>query len=430
MHSAHALHAALESPRGTGVLRHLYGERPDVVAHQKKRYAALIDRFIAHFPLDAELCIFSAPGRTEVGGNHTDHNAGRVLAAAVDMDAVAVVARSDEPRIIVESDGYSRQEVALSGLAVREAEAGTTKALTRGVAARFASLGHAVGGFHACVTSSVLKGSGLSSSASYEVLIATILNTLYNAGRIEETEIARICQYAENSYFGKPCGLMDQTTSAVGGFVTIDFKDFTRPVVRQIPFDLAASGLSLVIVNTGGSHEDLTEDYAAIEREMKDVARALGARVLRELTRERVLADIPMLRKKVGDRAILRALHFFADDARVVQQVTALEEGRVMDFRRLVVESGESSWMLLQNCYSNRFVDQQGVCIGLAASQVLLDGIGAWRVHGGGFAGTIQAFVPTSAHNGYLEAMEALFGPFSCHDLTIRPVGALMLDLL
>ncbi len=430
MYSAHTLHAALDSPRGTGELQQLYGKRPDILAHQKKRYANLLDRFAALFPLDGEPRIFSAPGRTEVAGNHTDHNAGRVLAAAVNMDAAAVVARSDDRRIIVESEGYSRQEIVLDELAFREAETGTTQALTRGVAARFAALGHTVGGFHACAISSVLKGSGLSSSASYEVLIATILNTLYNGGRIEETEIARICQHAENHYFGKPCGLMDQTTSAVGGFVTIDFQDFQKPVVRSVPFDLAASGFSLVIVDTGGSHEDLTEDYAAIEREMKGVARALGARVLREVTRDQVLAATPELRKRVSDRAILRALHFFADDARVVEQVAALEQGRFGDFRRLVVESGQSSWMLLQNCYSNRFVDQQGVCIGLAASQAILGGIGAWRVHGGGFAGTIQAFVPASAHDAYIAAMKALFGPSSCHDLMIRPVGARELVLL
>ena len=429
MASAKELHAALSSARGTGILRQLYGDKASAVEEQGARYAALMEHFSSLFPEDRDPRIFSTPGRTEVGGNHTDHNAGRVLAAAVNLDAVAVVARSTDGRIAIQSEGYPRQDIRVDDLARRDSEAGTAHALTRGVAARFRELGHELGGFHACITSSVLKGSGLSSSASYEVLIATIINRLFNAGRIGDLEIAMISQYAENRYFGKPCGLMDQTTCAVGGFVTIDFKDFSRPLVQKVPFDFSAQGFSLVIVDTGGSHADLTEDYAAIEREMKDVARALGGRVLREFSRDIVLAEIPSLRKRVTDRAILRALHFFADDARVVEQVAALENGRFDDFLCLVIESGRSSWMLLQNCYSHRTVDRQGVSIGLAASQAILEGSGAWRVHGGGFAGTIQAFVPEAKLAEYLAAMRALFGPTSCHDLMIRPVGTTMFDL-
>jgi galactokinase len=429
MPSAKDFRAALGSARGAGTLRQLYGDTPAVIENQKARYALLLDRFSSLFPEDRDMRIYSTPGRTEVGGNHTDHNAGRVLAAAVNLDAVAVAARSSAGRIVVESEGYPRQEIRVDDLARRDSEAGTAQALTRGVAARMKELGHQVGGFHACVTSSVLKGSGLSSSASYEVLIATIINGMYNAGRMGDLDIAMISQYAENRYFGKPCGLMDQTTCAAGGFVAIDFKDFASPAVRKVPFDFAASGFSLVIVDTGGSHADLTEDYAAIEREMKDVARVLGGKVLRDVTRERVLAEMPSLRRHVNDRAILRALHFFADDARVAEQVAALEAGRFDVFLGLVVESGRSSWMLLQNCYPHAAVGQQGIAIGLAASEAILEGSGAWRVHGGGFAGTIQAFVPASKHAAYLQAMRALFGPASCHDLLIRPVGTTMLDL-
>ncbi len=264
MSSAKELRAALGTAPGAAALRQLYGENPAVIDDQKARYAALVDRYSSLFPEDRDLRFFSTPGRTEVGGNHTDHNAGRVLAAAVNLDALAVAAPSSDGCIIVESDGYPRQEIRVDDLERRETEAGTPQALTRGVAARIKERGYEVGGFHACVTSTVLEGSGLSSSASYEVLIATIINRLYNAGRISDLHVAMISQYAENNYFGKPCGLMDQTTCAVGGFVTIDFKDFANPLVRKVPFDFSASGFSLVIVEhrrqPRGPHRGLCSD--------------------------------------------------------------------------------------------------------------------------------------------------------------------------
>ncbi len=373
--------------------------------------------------------LFSTPGRTEVCGNHTDHNGGRVLAAAVDLDAIAVAAPTLDGLITVESEGYPRQSVRVDDLARKDAERSTATALTRGVAARMKDVGHAVGGFSACVTSAVLKGSGLSSSASYEVLIATILNYFWNAGGVPAVDLALIAQYSENEYFGKPCGLMDQTTCALGGFVTIDFQDFAHPRVRGVSSEFSGSGYAPVIVDTGGSHADLTDDYAAVKDEMKDVSRFFGGTVLRDVSKDRVLAELPALRGKVSDRAILRALHFYADDLRVEQEVKSLEGGRFQEFLAQVRESGLSSWTLLQNCYSIRNVREQGVPIALALSQALLGENGAWRVHGGGFAGTILSFVPDGKLSEYLSAMRAVFGPDSCHALSIRATGALMLDI-
>jgi galactokinase len=302
-------------------------------------------------------------------------------------------------------------------------------ALTRGIAARLAELGCRVGGFHACLSSRVLKGSGLSSSAAYEVAIATIFNHFYNGGSIPAVELAKACRWAENNYYGKPCGLMDQTACAVGGFVAIDFAQMSSPAVRRIELNFAATGFALVIVDTGGHHAELTGDYAAIEREMKDTARALGAELLRGGSRDRLLAMAPALRAAVGDRAILRALHFYDEDRRAAEEAEALGRGDLREFLRLAVESGESSWMLLQNCYPPAASKEQGVALGLAVSRSMLAGKGAWRVHGGGFAGTIQAFVPSALLPRYLEAMEGLFGPEACHCLRIRQAGAAMLHL-
>jgi galactokinase len=290
-------------------------------------------------------------------------------------------------------------------------------------------LGWTVGGFRARMTSAVPKGSGLSSSAAYEVLIVAILNAFYNEGRMPDIEAARIAQYAENSYFGKPCGLMDQTACAVGGLVAIDFEDPARPIVRKVDMPLAGSGFSMVIVDTGGSHAELNDEYAAIANEMRAVAQALGGRLLREFSRERVLENIALLRKKAGDRAVLRALHFFDENQRVAAQVAALEGGRFDEFLRLVVESGRSSWMWCQNCYPRGAVQEQGIPLALAVSQSILGGRGAWRVHGGGFAGTVQAFVPDALLDGYLRAIRGIFGEASCHELAIRPVGTRRLDI-
>jgi galactokinase len=427
--NAAALGKALESRKGITTLESLYGATPDAQARQTARYRSLITRFGAAFPRAEGSRLFSTPGRTEICGNHTDHNGGRVLAAAVNLDAIAVAAPTSDGLITIESDGYPRAEVRADDLAFRESERFTVAALARGVAARMRDRGHEVGGFCACVTSDVLKGSGLSSSASFEVLLGTILNHFYNRGAIGGVEIALIAQYAENEYFGKPCGLMDQTTCALGGFVTIDFKDFSRPLVRGVRSDFGGSGYVPVIVDTGGSHSDLTDEYASVKQEMKDVSKFFGGSVLREVSRDTVLAELPRLRGNVSDRAILRSLHFYADDTRVEGEVRALELGRIQDFLRLVRESGRSSWMLLQNCYSTRSVDQQGVPVALALSETLLGDEGAWRVHGGGFAGTILAFVGDAKLPEYLAGMRAVFGPASCYPLSLRAAGAVMLDL-
>jgi len=269
----------------------------------------------------------------------------------------------------------------------------------------------------------------LSSSAAYEVLVAVIVNELYNAAALNPVLLAQISQFSENNFFGKPCGLMDQTTCSVGGFVTIDFKDFENPIVRKVEYDFAASGFSMVIVDTGGNHADLNEDYTALEHEMKEVARSFGGQVLREFSAEKVFKNLAFLRTKVNDRAVLRALHFYADDQRVVDQVAALESNNFREFLRLIIESGNSSWMLCQNCYSHKNIEEQGISVALAASESILKGKGAWRVHGGGFAGTVQAFVPNDLLPGYVAEMNAIFGPNACTELMIRPTGAVRLEI-
>ncbi|MGE5557465.1 MAG: galactokinase [Bacillota bacterium] len=406
-------------------LARLYGKRPEVLEAQKKRYETLLKDFRSSFPGQREVDLFSAPGRTEVGGNHTDHNSGRVLAAAVDLDIVAAAAVTESGVITVRSEGHPTVEVNVEQLSPVRDERYTSTALVRGVAARFKEMGHRIGGFDAVLASRVPKGSGLSSSAAFEVLVGTVINHLYNGGRLDALQLAQIGQYSENVHFGKPCGLMDQTTSAVGGFVTIDFADQAKPVVRKINFDFAASGYRLVITNTGGDHTSLNEDYAALEHEMKDVARALGGQVLREFSGDKVLQNMKFLRTKVSDRAILRALHFYADDRRVADEVDALEKKDFGGFLRLVIESGYSSWMLCQNCYIPGDSRRQEIALALAVSERILKGRGAWRVHGGGFAGTIQAFVPEDKLPLYLQEMGGIFGPDACYELQVRSEGAM-----
>ncbi len=419
----------LDSPAGEKYLSQMYGDSESARDKQKKRFRQLLAQFGAAFPGRSNLQIFSASGRTEVCGNHTDHNAGRVLAAAVNLDNLAVVASNREGIIRVHSEGYAPCEIRVAELSPADKEKYTSTALIRGVCARLKELGFQVGGFEACISGDVPKGSGLSSSAAYEVLIVTILNHLYNDGKVDSVLAAQIGQYAENQFFGKPCGLMDQTTSAVGGFVTIDFKDFQNPVVKKVNFDFAASGHSVVIVDTGGHHADLNDEYAAVAGEMKAIARHFGGRVLREFSVEKVMSHLAELREKTGDRSILRALHFYADDQRVVDQVAALERNDFSEFLRLINESGRSSWMLLQNCYTGQDLKEQGVTLSLAVTQQLLQGRGACRVHGGGFAGTIQVFVPNEMVEGYIEKMEEFLGKGSCHRLIIRPLGAHKLQI-
>lgn len=399
----------------------LYGaEKLEV---QRERYIKAINAFAEIFgDMDAEL--ISAPGRTEVGGNHTDHQHGRVVAASVNMDVLAVVAPVKELNIRLQSEGYPLNEVDLSDLEIHQEEINKSNSLLRGVCARFVQLGYKVGGFCAYTTSDVLKGSGLSSSAAFEVMTGTVLSELYNEGKISPVEIAQIGQYAENIYFGKPSGLLDQTASAVGGFVAIDFKNPSAPVVEKIELDIEKSGYALCIVDTGGNHADLTPDYAAVPVEMRSIARELGCDFLRDIDVDVFYQNIASLRQKCGDRAVLRAIHFLNENERAEEQAKLLKAGEFEKFLDTVLASGRSSYMFLQNVYSPSNVDEQGISLALALAEQLLSGKGAWRVHGGGFAGTIQAYVPTEMTAQFKAVMEAAFGEGHCHQLRVRPCGA------
>lgn len=390
---------------------------------QIKRYIEALDAFEKCFGKDREVRLFSAPGRTEVGGNHTDHQQGRVLAAAVNMDIICIASLNENSMIRIKSAGYPQDEVSLAQLDIKETEKNKAVSLIRGVAARCKALGYDVSGFDAYTTSNVLKGSGLSSSAAFEVAVGTMISHLFNAGKISAIEIAQIGQYAENTYFGKPSGLMDQMASSVGGFVTIDFADPAKPVVEPVAFDFEKSGFTLCIVDTKGDHADLTHEYAAITVEMKSVAKMFGADYLRHVDSSAFYDRLPEVKKQCGDRAALRAIHFFSDNERVVKQVNALRKGDFDAFKSLIIESGRSSFACLQNVFSCSQPREQGLSLALAVSEMLLSPKGAWRVHGGGFAGTIQAFVPGELLDIYKAYMEKLFGEGSCHQLSIRPVG-------
>ena len=366
---------------------------------------------------------FSAPGRTEIGGNHTDHQRGRVLAAAVNLDTRAAVRVNGTNTIRILSEGYPLCTVSLDCLTPQPSEINTTPALVRGVAARFRELGCPVSGFDAYCTSTVLPGSGLSSSAAYEVLIGTILNGLFFAGRVSQPEIAQIGQYAENVFFGKPCGLMDQTASAVGNLVTIDFFDKTHPVITPVNFDFSACGHALCIIDSRASHADLTDEYAAIPGELKAVCAYFGKEVLSQIPEDAFYAAIPALRRECGDRAVLRSMHFYAENARVPQQVEALQSGDFDRFLSLIQESGNSSWMYLQNVTPAGRTDRQEVAVALGLCRHYLHGRGASRVHGGGFAGTVQAFVPFDLLDGFRAGIDAALGQGACHVLSIRPQG-------
>ncbi len=379
----------------------------------------MINQFIQTFGAMPEH-YFSAPGRTELGGNHTDHQRGRVLAAAVSLEARAVVRRTPSPVIRIQSEGYPLCVVALDSLEVRETEHGTTAALVRGVAARMLQLGCPAVGFDAYVTSDVLPGSGLSSSAAFEVLIATIFNAL-SGSSLTPAQLAAVGQYAENVYFGKPCGLMDQMASAVGGLISIDFGP-DSPNVCSVDFDFSTCGHALCIIDTGAGHENLTPHYAAIPAEMRHVAAQFQKPVLSQVLETAFYQRLPQLRAACGDRAVLRAIHFFEENARVVRQVEALQQGDFPAFLSLVNESGRSSWMHLQNVIVDELRQEMGVA--LALCQRLLRGQGAFRVHGGGFAGTVQAFVPQTMLEDFRQGIEAVLGPNACHVLTIRTTGA------
>jgi len=410
------------------VLSDLYGNGK-ILQEQNKRYISLIDSFQKAFSNDSEVSFFSTPGRTEIGGNHTDHNAGRVLAAAVSLDIVAIAAHNESNLVRIISEGYEPIEINIEDLSPIIEEKFTSKSLVRGVCARIKMLGYKLFGFDACISGQVPKGSGLSSSAAFEVLIAFITNHFFNNEKIDAIELAKIAQYSENEFFGKPCGLMDQTTCSVGGIVTIDFKDFEKPMVRKVHVDFAKAGHRLVIVDTGGNHANMNDDYIALENEMKSVAKTFGKSVLREIDEEKVMEALALIRVKTGDRAVMRALHFFSDDQRVVNQVDELEKGNFNRFLQIVTESGQSSWMYCQNCFSNKYPDMQGISIGLALSQYVLKGKGAYRVHGGGFAGTIQAFVPLDLVSRYVEKLSEVFGVGSCHTISVRTEGSIMVKI-
>ena len=395
------------------------------IPQEKERYLKAIDSYRAYFG-EGEIEIFSAPGRSEIGGNHTDHQHGEVLAASINNDAIAVVKKLEEPFVKVMSDGYSNLiTIRLDDLEKKIEEEGSTNALIRGVLAKMKMNGHLIGGFQAYVTSEVLIGAGLSSSAAFETLIGTILSYMYNDGEVTPIEIAKIGQYAENIYFGKPCGLMDQMACSVGSLVHIDFADPENPIVEQVDFDMNAYGYSLCITDTKGSHADLTPDYAAIPQEMKQAAKCFGKEFLGEVPKEEILNHITLIRELAGDRAALRALHFVCENERVKKEVDGLRKDNFPKFLANVKESGDSSFKYLQNVYTCHDVQHQNVSIALALSDVIFGEKDVCRVHGGGFAGTIQAFVPNYLVPDYQKEMDTIFGKGSCEVLKIRKYGGI-----
>lgn len=369
------------------------------------------------------MALFSVPGRTEIGGNHTDHQQGRVLAGAVDLDIIAAVSPNDKNIIRVHSKGYNENLIDLTDLSPKAAETNHSASLVRGVAFRMRELGCKVSGFDAATISNVLVGSGLSSSAAFEVMIATIINLMFNDGKLSAVELAKVAQYAEREYFGKPSGLMDQTACSVGGCVEIDFENPTEPKINEIEFDLEANGYKLVIVNTGASHSDLTDDYGSVPTDMKKVAAFFNEGVLRSVDENKFYKDLLKVRAEVGDKALLRAIHFFDENNRVPFMAKALKENDITSFFKYVKASGKSSFERLQNIYSDKNPNEQSIALALALSERILGEDGVCRVHGGGFAGTIQAYVKEDKLSSYTAEMEKIFGEGSCHALNIRSVG-------
>ncbi len=392
---------------------------------QRKRYDFISSEFTSLFGAGPKR-FFSAPGRTEVCGNHTDHNHGKVAAAAVNLDIIAAVVPTDDGIITVKSEGFDKIDVIdSSDLSVHEEEISHSASLIRGVCAGLRARGYSIGGFKAYTSSEVLKGSGLSSSAAFEVLIGEIINGVYCGGRVSAVEIAQIAQYAENVYFGKPSGLMDQMASSVGGFISIDFKDTEKPAIEAMSLDLESRDYHLCIIDTKGSHAELTPEYAAIPAEMKAVAKVLGKEYLRELSQEDIFANISEIREKCGDRAVLRSLHFFDENERVDRLSKAVKAGDFDSFLKIINASGNSSYKYLQNVFAASLPAQQSVSLALYMCEKLLENAAphAFRVHGGGFAGTVQAFVPGSALEVFKKGVEDVFGEGSCHVLSIRPIG-------
>ena len=393
----------------------------------KAQKKVLDQGFVAQFGQEPQR-YFSAPGRTEIGGNHTDHQRGRVLAAAVNLDTQAAVRANGTDTVRILSKGYPLCTVSLKSLTPQADEINTTPALVRGVCARFAALGCPVSGFDAYCESTVLPGSGLRPSAAFQVLLGTIVNGLFFDGQVSQPEIAQIGQYAENVFFGKPCGLMDQTASAVGNLVTIDFLDREHPVIEPVDFDFSSCGHALCIIDSQASHADLTDEYAAIPGELKEVCAFFGKEVLTQIPEHEFYAAIPTLRKVCPDRAVLRAIHFYQDNARVPRQVAALRSGDFDSFLSLVKQSGYSSYMYLQNVIPAGYTEHQDVALALALCEHYLQGRGAYRVHGGGFAGTVQAFVPFDLLESFRSGMDAALGQGACHVLSIRPQGGIRVE--
>ncbi len=405
-------------------LADIYGK--ENVDSQRERYCEAISEFLAIYG-ERETSIFSVPGRSEISGNHTDHNHGKVLAGSINLDIIAIASKSDDGLIRIKSKGFDEDCVSTDTYTEpNEADFFKSNALIAGMAKAFTNGGYNKGGYVAYTTSNVFKGSGLSSSAAFEVMVGNILNYFYNDGSVDNVEIAKMAQYSENVFFGKPCGLMDQMACAVGGFVYIDFEDTKNPLIEKIDFDMSGAGYALCIVNTGGNHADLNEDYASVPAEMKAVAKELGCEYLRQASLGEVMANVKALRERVGDRAVLRAYHFFNENARVTAQASYLKENDVNSFLEFVIKSGNSSFKFLQNVYTTKNVSEQGLSLALAITEnILCDTNAAWRVHGGGFAGTIQAFVPFDLVASYKEEIDSAFGEGACHILRIRPYGAI-----
>jgi len=421
----------LKTPEVMKQLNYIYGQRDGMLVMQNTRYTRLLKKHEEIVGTKGGVYMISAPGRTEIGGNHTDHNRGKVLAAAVNLDTLAAVTPREDLIVNIHSEGYAPLSLSLEDLSIHPEEEGTTAALVRGVAFKLREEGLKIGGFDAVMTSTVRGGSGLSSSAAVEVLLCAIFDEIYNGGgKLTAKRRAQISQFAENVYFGKPSGLMDQMASSVGGLAYIDFQE-DDPEVQAVSYDFAAKGYALVVVNTGGSHDDLTADYAAIPDEMRAVAACFGEPNLRRVLPESFMQAIPQLRKKLNiphaDRAIMRAAHYFAENRRVADQAAALQRDDLQEFFQLIIESGRSSYCYLQNIFAR--TENQELSLALMLGEQMLRADGAWRVHGGGFAGTTLNFVPQKHLESFVREMEAVFGAHSCNILDIRPIGPACIKL-
>ncbi len=425
--NAKQLISAIKSGKYASIFTELYGA--ENLRAQEARYINTVNEFAKLFGEDREISLFSVAGRSEISGNHTDHNYGKVLAASIDLDIIAAASKRDDMRINIKSEGFPIDEVDITDPTVDESLYYTSKSIISGMCSGFLKYGHKVGGYDAYTTSNVLKGSGLSSSAAFEDMVGLILNAFYNSGSVENAEIAKIAQYSENVFFGKPSGLMDQTACAVGGFVAIDFKNPKEPIIEKLPFDLTAAGYSLCIVNTGENHADLNEDYASVPADMKKVASYFGKPVLRQVGLDEILKNIKALREFAGDRAVMRAIHYKNENERVTKQTAALKKGDINTFFAGVMASGNSSFKYLQNVCNVKNVTEQGLALALClAEQTLAGKKAAYRVHGGGFAGTIQAFVANKDVPTFKAALDSAFGEGATTVLKVRPYGAIRIE--